>query len=181
MTVEFIKSFVFNIIQTQPHRLIPCKNNRPSSFNVYDSMFETILFMKRPEIEALTNKQLLPFAAMARIYQNGARLPPHTDLRVQEYSISVQIMQTHENHLYVIDPTTHQKKYLPLQNGDGVLMKGHALTHGRDTFCGDLMIQLVFHYVSRDHPALTIKHAPEFTYKCLIGDAEFRNLFPQLS
>ena len=178
LTLQFIKAFVLNIVQTQPHRMMPCKNHRPNSFNLYDPLFEAILFMKRPHLEHLLNQKLVPLAAMGRVYKRGARLPPHTDLAIQEYSVSLQIHQTRSNHVYVVDPVSREKQYLPLRDGDAVLIPGADITHGRDAFDDELLIQLVFHYVQPDHPDLGCpKYSNEFTYKHLLGDALFNELF----
>ena len=179
LTLQFIKAFVLNIVQTQPHRMMPCKNHRPNSFNLYDPLFEAILFMKRPHLEQLLNQKLVPLAAMGRVYMRGAKLPPHTDLAIQEYSVSLQIHQTRSNHVYVVDPVSREKQYLPLRDGDAVLIPGADITHGRDEFDDELLIQLVFHYVQPDHPDLALsrgclKYSNEFTYKHLLGDALFR-------
>jgi len=182
IVVDLVSTYVRHIIETnRDDRLMPCTNFRPQSFNVYDPMFETILFMKTREVTrflGLEEGSLIPLAALGRVYFKGAQLPLHRDLGVQEHSVSVHIEQvcasgsgssssSSTNELYIIDPEKG-KRYIPMGPGDAVIIPGGRIEHGRDPFEGELMIQLIFHYVSANRQDLA-KHRREFTYAHMLG------------
>jgi hypothetical protein len=161
--VEYIRTFVTTLCRDEPDRLQPCASHRPQCFNIYDRLFDTLLFAKRELVENICRCRLLPIAAMMRVYKKGSTLPVHTDLPLQECSISVHIYSSHCSEFYVVDPESRENIIIFMQPGDAVIVPGGFVHHGRLPFDGELLIQLIMHYASPDNPYIdTCLH--EFTY-----------------
>jgi hypothetical protein len=89
-------------------------------------------------------------------YVRGASLLPHTDRQQCEYSISLTIdyepARTRQDAwpLYLA-PKDESPVAIKLAMGDGLLYRGRALTHYRETLTdGDLATSVFLHYVDAD-------------------------------
>lgn len=98
------------------------------------------------KVSEITGKELLPTYSYARIYLRGAELKVHKDRPSCEYSVTVNLSQTHQWPIYMGD-----EKIL-LNPGDGVVYKGCDIEHSRKVFDGDEYTQVFFHYVDANGP-----------------------------
>jgi hypothetical protein len=114
----------------------------PNSVGYYNiSICNIILGVLCSRISKLTGKKLLPTCSYCRIYKNGNILDPHVDRPSCEYSVTINLFQTHKWNIYM------GEKALDLQPGDGCIYRGCEIEHSRREFTGDEYIQLFLHYV----------------------------------
>lgn len=97
-------------------------------------------------ISELTGKNLIPTYSYTRIYLRGAELTPHKDRPSCEYSVTLNLAQTHPWPLFM------GKSEVNLTPGDGVIYKGCEIEHYRKKFEGDSYTQVFLHYVDADGP-----------------------------
>jgi PKHD-type hydroxylase len=93
------------------------------------------------KVSKFVGKTLKPSYAYCRVYLKGAELSPHKDRPSCEYSVTVNLSQTHPWPIYMGEKKVVQKP------GDGVLYKGCEIDHSRKIFEGDEYIQVFLHYV----------------------------------
>ena len=127
-----------------------------------------------PEVSRATGKKLVPTYSYARIYLKGADLKPHKDRPSCEYSVTVNLSQTHPW------PVFMGKKSIIQKPGDGVVYKGCEIEHSRKEFDGDEYVQVFLHYVDSEGPHkdnLYDKHVQPTTNKV----HTYRLLFPDCS
>jgi PKHD-type hydroxylase len=76
----------------------------------------------------------------------GSELKPHVDKPSCEYSVTINLFQSHEWPIYMdIEP-------IYMEQGDALLYKGCEVEHHRKIFEGDEYIQIFLHYVNTDGP-----------------------------
>jgi PKHD-type hydroxylase len=97
-------------------------------------------------VSKLVGKKLSPSYTYARIYLKGADLAPHKDRPSCEYSLTVNLAQSHPWPIYMA------KKEVLQNPGDAVLYKGCEIEHSRKVFEGDEYVQVFFHYVDSEGP-----------------------------
>lgn len=133
------------IIRNQPAR---CDDSQVDGSAAYYNIpaASTILGMVLPIIEKETGRELLPTYAYCRIYNFENELPPHTDREACEWSVTINISQTHNWPIYMEDEP------IDIRPGDGVIYQGNSTTHYRKPFEGVEYIQLFLHYVDADGP-----------------------------
>jgi len=95
-------------------------------------------------LSPVSGKSLKPTYAYCRVYLKGAELKPHTDRPSCEYSVTLNLSQSHPWPIYM------GKKAIIQEPGDGVLYKGCEIEHHRKAFQGDEYIQVFLHYVDGD-------------------------------
>lgn len=98
------------------------------------------------KVSELAGKKLRPTYTYCRVYMKGAVLTPHKDRPSCEYSVTLNLSQTHPWTIYM------GKKGVVLKPGDGVLYKGCEIEHSRKEFEGDEYIQVFLHYVDATGP-----------------------------
>jgi PKHD-type hydroxylase len=98
------------------------------------------------KISKLTKKNLKPTYGFCRIYYKDTELKPHKDKPSCEYSLTINLHQTHEWPIYF------GKKQFVLGVGDAAFYMGCEVEHYRKKFEGDEYIQLFLHYVDGDGP-----------------------------
>jgi len=119
----------------------------PNSFSYYNLPVCNILLGRfLGQISNISGKNLKPSYAYCRIYLKGADLKPHKDRESCEYSVTLNLSQSHTWPIYM------GKKAILHKPGDGVLYKGCDIEHHRKVFEGDEYIQVFLHYVDRDGP-----------------------------
>jgi PKHD-type hydroxylase len=99
-----------------------------------------------PVVERETGKELLPTYAYCRIYNFGNELLPHTDREACEWSVTINLSQTHKWPIYMEDTP------IDIQQSDGVIYQGNCINHYRKPFEGGEYIQLFLHYVDANGP-----------------------------
>jgi len=119
----------------------------PKSRSYYSLPICSILLGRMAEkISKLVGKRLKPSYSYCRVYFNGADLKPHTDRPSCEYSVTLNLSQSHPWTIYM------GKKGILQQPGDGVVYKGCEIEHSRKEFKGDEYVQVFLHYVDADGP-----------------------------
>jgi len=98
------------------------------------------------KVSHIAGIRLKPAYAYCRIYFKGATLAPHKDRESCEYSVTINLSQTHPWVIYM------GKKAIKQNSGDGVVYKGCEIEHSRKEFRGDEYIQVFLHYVNADGP-----------------------------
>lgn len=94
----------------------------------HDVMFETLLEYLWPTVEAITQQELLPTYAFARLYSNDDELKKHIDRHQCEVSVTIQLSKSHDYSwpIYMGD-----KEFI-LNEGDGVIYPGNGIEHWRN-------------------------------------------------
>jgi len=98
------------------------------------------------KVSKLSGKRLRPTYTYCRVYLKGATLAEHKDRPSCEYSVTLNLSQSHPWIIYM------GKKGITQRPGDGVLYKGCEIEHSRKEFKGDEYIQVFLHYVDADGP-----------------------------
>jgi PKHD-type hydroxylase len=143
----------------------------PESNSYYDLPICNILLGKlNDKISKESGKTLLPSYSYCRVCFKGAELKPHKDRPSCEYSVTLNLSQTHP---WII----HMGKKGIIQNpGDGVLYKGCEIEHSRPVFEGDEYVQVFLHYVDAEGPYKD--HVYDLKNKCKNQDVNtYRLLF----
>jgi PKHD-type hydroxylase len=115
----------------------------------------TLLGLLCSRVSDGAKKTLRPAYSYCRVYNQGAELKPHKDRPSCEYSVTLNVSQTHAWPIFM------GRRPLNLEPGDGCLYKGCEIEHSREKFEGDEYIQIFLHYVDVNGP-----------YKDHIYDAE---------
>jgi hypothetical protein len=118
-----------------------------------DAVIENLMALLLPRVEFCTGLQLYPTYSYARVYKKGDRLPPHRDRPACEISVSVNLGQVPEAPwaLCIEDRNKVQTSAL-LKPGDGLIYRGIELTHWREPYTGERLVQSFLHYVDRNGP-----------------------------
>ena len=121
-----------------------------------------------PAIEAHTGLALFPTYSYARIYKHGDTLAPHRDRPACEISISLNLGQTPDEPWALhLKGDTGEAAAAMLHPGDLLIYRGLDLTHWREPFAGQSMVQVFLHYVDQKGP-----HAGEkFDSRPTLGSA----------
>jgi PKHD-type hydroxylase len=134
-----------SIVQNQPFR--EDDNQVPNSW-VYPNLpaGNIMLGLLRDRIAQEAGKNLLPTYSYTRIYNSGNVLEPHVDRESCEWSVTINLSQTHPWPIYMNDVE------VIMDPGDGVLYQGNIVKHYRKAFEGIECIQMFLHYVDADGP-----------------------------
>ena len=97
-------------------------------------------------VSEISGKTLKPTYAYCRMYLKGSEIKPHIDRASCEYSVTLNLSQTHPWPIYMENEEV-------LQNpGDAVFYKGNEIEHSRKVFEGDEYMQVFLHYIDIDGP-----------------------------
>ena len=119
----------------------------PNSYSYYGLPVCNILLGQLLErASELSGKKLKPAYTYCRVCFKGAELKAHKDRPSCEYSITLNISQSHPWPIYM------GKRKVMQNPGDGVLYKGCEIEHSRPVFTGDEYAQIFLHYVDADGP-----------------------------
>jgi PKHD-type hydroxylase len=122
-------------------------NNVSNSSGFYGiPAINVLLGILNSRVEAETGKRICPTYSYCRIYRKNSELLRHKDRESCEYSLTVNIRQTHPWPIYM------GEEGLMLQKGDACLYQGCDIEHHRKMFEGDEYIQAFLHYVDADGP-----------------------------
>ena len=135
----------------------------PKSNSYYNLPVCNILMGRLIErVSKESGKTLKPSYTYCRVCFKGAELKPHTDRPSCEYSLSLNLFQTHTWPIYMAKRGIIQKP------GDGVLYKGCEIEHSRPVFEGEEYIQVFLHYVDANGPYKD--HVYDLKTKCEVQD-----------
>jgi PKHD-type hydroxylase len=119
----------------------------PNSYSYYNLPTCNILLGRLlDQVSELAGKKLRPTYAYCRVCFKGATLKPHKDRPSCEYSVTLNLAQSHPWVIYM------GKRSITQKPGDGVLYKGCEIEHWRPEFTGDEYVQVFLHYVDSDGP-----------------------------
>ena len=148
---------VRNLISPEEaHEIYECikkspKNNGdeqvPKSHSYYNlPVCNILLGQLTNKVSELAGKKLRPTYTYCRVCFKGADLKPHKDRPSCEYSVTLNISQTHPWIIFM------GKQGVTQRPGDGVLYRGCEIEHSRPEFIGDEYVQLFLHYVDSEGP-----------------------------
>jgi PKHD-type hydroxylase len=119
----------------------------PNSISYYSLPSCNVLLGKLiDKVSKEAGRRLKPTYSYCRIYLKDADLKPHKDRPSCEYSVTLNLSQTHKWPIYMGNRSIIQNP------GDGVLYKGCEIEHSRKVFEGEEYIQVFLHYVDADGP-----------------------------
>jgi hypothetical protein len=132
-----------------------------------DAVLDTLMEDLRPAVEFCTGLTLFPTYSYARLYRHGDQLPPHRDRAACEISLSLNLGQVPADRpwaLHVEGPDGSAACLL--MPGDVLLYRGIDLTHWREPYDGQSLVQVFLHYVDQNGP-----HSGEkFDRRAALGD-----------
>ena len=111
------------------------------------------------KVSEAAGKRLIPTYSYCRVCFKGAELKAHTDRPSCEYSITLNLSQTHPWIIYM------GKRAVKQSPGDAVLYRGCGIEHSRPVFEGDEYVQVFLHYVDADGPYKDYKYDDKKTEK----------------
>lgn len=119
----------------------------PGSHSYYGlSFINTLLGMLCGRMVRETGKNVLPSYSYCRNYKKNSSLAPHMDRPACEYSLTLNLSQSHPWPIYMGGvPIT-------LQKGEACMYKGCEIEHHREPFEGTEYIQVFLHYVDAEGP-----------------------------
>ena len=147
----------------------------PKSHSYYNLPVCNILLGRLTDkVSEFSGNKLSPTYAYCRVYLKGAVLTPHKDRPSCEYSVTLNLSQTHPWAIYM------EKKAVLQKPGDGVLYKGCEIEHSRKEFEGDEYVQVFLHYVDsegphKDHVYDNKKVPAQTVYRFVFGNDPFPN------
>jgi hypothetical protein len=149
---DFLWSYVHTMIAC---RLLSFSGDAvvPNTLCAYgDPAFDGLLEYLRPRIEEHSGLRLSPTYSYFRLYKHGDTLKRHCDRPACEVSVSLNIGQVPSDAwpLYVEGNVGPYGALL--SPGDGLLYRGIDLSHWREPFPGNQLVQVFLHYVDRDGP-----------------------------
>jgi len=119
----------------------------PNSHSYYNLPVCNILLGRLlDKVSELSGKTLKPSYSYCRVCFKGAELKPHKDRPSCEYSVTLNLAQTHPWIIYM------GKRAVVQNPGDGVLYKGCEIEHSRPVFTGDEYVQVFLHYIDSEGP-----------------------------
>ena len=147
----------------------------PNSHSYYNlPVCNILLGQLTDKVSELADKKLKPAYAYCRVCFKGAVLKPHKDRPSCEYSVTLNLSQTHPWIIFM------GKRGVTQKPGDGVLYKGCEIEHSRPEFTGDEYVQVFLHYVDsegphKDHIYDLKKEDPVTQYRFVFGTDPFPN------
>lgn len=140
----------------EAHEISECikrspKNNGdeqvPNSHSYYNlPVCNILLGQLTDKVSELAGKKLRPTYTYCRVCFKGADLKPHKDRPSCEYSVTLNLSQTHPWIIFM------GKRGVTQKPGDGVLYRGCDIEHSRPEFTGDEYVQVFLHYVDSEGP-----------------------------
>jgi len=98
------------------------------------ALTDALLLELRPRVEAIAACRLVPTYSYARVYLHGDAFIPHRDRGSCELSVSLP------------------NALVEMEEGDGVVYLGCETEHWREPFGGNVMGQVLLHYVVAGGP-----------------------------
>tara|TARA_R110000822_G_C15326581_1_gene494236 strand:- start:615 stop:1163 length:549 start_codon:yes stop_codon:yes gene_type:complete len=110
-----------------------------------DPLMSSLLILKKPLIENILKKELLPTYSFYRTYHFGCELKQHIDRPSCEYSCTVSLDNCGKEW-----PIYMGEEAINIKVGDALLYKGREIKHGRKKFEGNWHSQAFIHYVDKN-------------------------------
>jgi PKHD-type hydroxylase len=106
----------------------------------------TLLGLLCEKVSEAVGKKLKPTYSYCRVYRKGNSLAPHKDRPSCEYSVTLNLSQTHPWPIFM------GKRSVVQSPGDGCVYRGCDIEHSRGEFKGDEYVQVFLHYVDSEGP-----------------------------
>ncbi len=112
---------------------------------------EVLLIDLLPLMEQKTGLSLVPTYSFTRIYREGDKLERHSDRVACEVSATLAL-EYKSDYLWPIFLAGGDPKGVSLDRGDLLIYRGHETDHWRETFHGEIWVQVFLHYIDRNGP-----------------------------
>tara|TARA_R110000824_G_scaffold7066_1_gene32281 strand:- start:3840 stop:4454 length:615 start_codon:yes stop_codon:yes gene_type:complete len=125
------------------------------SWNIRDdghAAFDAVLPSMTEKMSRLCKVELIPSYYYQRIYLKGADMDGHIDRDACQYSCSVNLGQSEQYPIYILDKHTNKYTEALLEPGDAMIYMGCEQRHFRKIFRGDWYSQLFLHWVDETRP-----------------------------
>jgi hypothetical protein len=114
----------------------------PNTYAIFgDQAMETLFDYIKPELEKVTKLKLVETYAYARVYKKGDILKKHTDRSACEITTTLNLGGD-------LWPIYVSNKKFVLKPGDMLAYKGCELEHWRNSFQGNMCVQVFHHFNS---------------------------------
>ena len=125
----------------------------PGTPSVYGGLvLDGVMEDLRPVIEHCTGLHLFPTYSYGRVYKKGDILPKHRDRPACEISISLNLSQDPDEPWPLHVQLGQHDVPVKLKPGDALLYRGTELTHWREPYAGQSLVQVFLHYVDQHGP-----------------------------
>jgi hypothetical protein len=133
-----------------------------------DAILDGLMEELRPAVEFCTGLKLFPTYSYARIYRHGDALAPHRDRAACEISLSLNLGQIPPDEPWALHVEGRDGDIATclLMPGDVLLYRGIDLTHWREPYAGQSLVQVFLHYVNQDGP----HNGEKFDRRAALGD-----------
>lgn len=117
-----------------------------------NELLDALMLSLHPHMESATKLSLLPTYSFARIYRRGDVLAKHRDRPACEVSATLTLGYVSDYKWPIFIEDLGTSRSISLDKGDMLIYKGCEVDHWRETFEGDLWIQVFLHYVDSNGP-----------------------------
>jgi len=111
------------------------------------ALTDALLLELRPRVEAIAACRLVPTYSYARVYLHGDAFIPHRDRGSCELSVSLHVGRDGGE-----ASLSFPNALVEMEEGDGVVYLGCETEHWREPFGGNVMGQVLLHYVVAGGP-----------------------------
>jgi len=125
------------------------------SWNIGDpghAAFDPMVSVMTDKMSRICEVELFQSYYYQRIYLKGADMNGHTDRPSCQYSCTVNLGQSEQYPIYILDKHTDRYTEALLEPGDGLVYMGCEQRHFRKIFRGDWYSQLFLHWVDETRP-----------------------------
>lgn len=159
--VDFLSTWSLRNFLVKPDNMVlECFSIHSEESEIY----RHVLHYLKPIMEIETGLSLKPIYSYNRVYMGGAELKKHTDREECEISASITLKHFYNNKDYKW-PLYMGDLPLVINEGDGVIYRGHAIEHWRPVFKQPKQCwhhQLFVHYVNLNGPFKNIEEELKF-------------------
>lgn len=117
-----------------------------------DPIFDDVLEDFRPKVEEVSGIGLYPSYSYLRRYKTGDKLAPHIDRPACEISLTVTLALRPQVPWPIWVESHGNPMEISLDVGDALLYRGTEVSHWRELFSGEQVVQVFLHYVDREGP-----------------------------
>jgi len=118
-----------------------------------DALIDNLMNALLPAVSYCTGLALYPTYSYARIYKAGDKLPPHRARRACEISLSLKLGQQPDTPWALcVEDSQKKAAAATLGPGDALVYRGIELTHWREPYQGEQLVQTFLHYVDQNGP-----------------------------
>jgi len=143
--LNILQRYCYNKLDENKNYKLDSQSFSPAWYD--DFLMNVLLNIKLPLVEKESNLKLFPTYTYWRYYVFGGSLAKHNDRPSCEISVTACIKK-YDNWPIIVEGTKFE-----LEEGDAVLYAGCDQEHWRpDTYKGEGMAQVFFHYVNQNGP-----------------------------